>query len=87
MIDFDIRSNRILKDIDRKSFAYIVDGKTLGLIFKHNFQEQFRHICMQCDAVLCCRMSPSQKAQVNFALLDFFYISLNLLQIFEIKGG
>ena len=26
--------------------------------------EMFRDICMKCTAVLCCRMSPAQKAEV-----------------------
>jgi phospholipid-translocating ATPase len=47
-----------------RSFALIIDGGTLGILFHENFDEAFREICMKCDAVLCCRMSPAQKAQV-----------------------
>ena len=42
-----------------------MDGKTLGTIFKHKIESALRSVCMLCDAVLCCRMSPSQKASVS----------------------
>lgn len=61
--------NYIQKFKDKKTFAYVVDGKTLGYIFKFEFNEIFRDVCMRCDAVLCCRMSPSQKAQVDFYVI------------------
>ena len=47
-----------------RSFALTIDGGTLSVLFKENFDDPFREICMRCDAVLCCRMSPAQKAQV-----------------------
>ncbi len=47
------------------TFAFIVDGKTLGYVFKYKFENEFRDVCMGCDAVLCCRMSPAQKAEVK----------------------
>ena len=48
-----------------KPIAYVIDGKTLSYVLKFNFDQLFRDICMMCDAVLCCRMSPSQKAEVK----------------------
>lgn len=48
----------------KKSFAYIIDGKTLSYVFKFQLSDKLRDICEECDAVLCCRMSPSQKAEV-----------------------
>jgi phospholipid-translocating ATPase len=43
----------------------IIDGGTLGYMFKEvDLTDQFRDACMKCEAVLCCRMSPAQKAQV-----------------------
>ena len=55
----------------QRAFAYIVDGKTLSIVFKSNLDARFRDVCMQCEAVLCCRMSPLQKAQVQ-AVLSIF---------------
>lgn len=48
----------------KKSFALTIDGATLGILFNENLEIKFRDICMKCDAVLCCRMSPAQKALV-----------------------
>lgn len=47
-----------------KNFALVVDGQTLGLIFHHELDENFVELCSGCDAVLGCRLSPAQKAQV-----------------------
>jgi len=48
-----------------QSYAFIIDGQTLANIFDLSLENEFREISMKCDAVLCCRMSPSQKAQVR----------------------
>jgi magnesium-transporting ATPase (P-type) len=55
---------RINDSPDHKQFAYIIDGKTLKQVFNYELESHFRNLCMKCDAVLCCRMSPAQKAQV-----------------------
>lgn len=51
------------------SFAMIIDGETLANVFEHDLVDAFRDLALKCDSVLCCRMSPSQKALVN--LNDF----------------
>ena len=45
-------------------YALIIDGVTLGIVFSLDLQDALRDVCMQCVAVLCCRMSPAQKAEV-----------------------
>ena len=50
--------------LGNKSYALIIDGFTLGMVFENNLDIDLRDVCMQCVAVLCCRMSPAQKAQV-----------------------
>jgi magnesium-transporting ATPase (P-type) len=47
------------------SFALIVDGETLANIVEADLNETFKEIALKCDSVLCCRMSPSQKAYVR----------------------
>ncbi|KAH3688109.1 hypothetical protein WICPIJ_000880 [Wickerhamomyces pijperi] len=47
--------------------AIIVDGFTLAEIFADESQSlkiKFLLLCKQCKSVICCRVSPSQKAQV-----------------------
>lgn len=51
-----------------ESFALVIDGETLGFVFEMNVQETFSDIAEKCKAVLCCRMSPSQKAEVNLKI-------------------
>ena len=46
------------------SFALIIDGYTLSYLFEANLTDEFRNLSMKCDAVLCCRMTPAQKAQI-----------------------
>lgn len=46
------------------TYALIIDGFTLGRVFQADLEDEFRDVCMNCVAVLCCRMSPAQKAQV-----------------------
>jgi P-type E1-E2 ATPase len=46
-------------------FALIVDGGTLLHVFNDLLiRENFLKVCLRCEAVLCCRMSPKQKADV-----------------------
>ena len=49
----------------REPFALVIDGETLAYVFEMGFGERFREIAEKCEAVLCCRMSPSQKADVS----------------------
>ena len=46
--------------------AFIIDGLTLSILMKSNeLILDFINICiLKCNAVLCCRMSPSQKADI-----------------------
>ncbi|KAJ6260842.1 Phospholipid-transporting ATPase DNF1 [Drechslerella dactyloides] len=44
--------------------AVIIDGDTLRLVLNDAVKNDFLLLCKQCRAVLCCRVSPSQKAAV-----------------------
>ncbi|KTW27436.1 hypothetical protein T552_02414 [Pneumocystis carinii B80] len=46
------------------SYALVIDGDTLKLLLEKHFKDNFLLLCTQCKAVLCCRVSPSQKAAV-----------------------
>ncbi|XP_075446799.1 phospholipid-transporting ATPase IH isoform X7 [Ascaphus truei] len=56
---------------DIQDYGLIIDGAALSLIMKPredgssaNYREVFLEICRSCNAVLCCRMAPLQKAQI-----------------------
>ncbi|KAL1998752.1 hypothetical protein VTN02DRAFT_5633 [Thermoascus thermophilus] len=44
--------------------AVIIDGDTLNLMLEDDLQQKFLLLCKQCKSVLCCRVSPAQKAAV-----------------------
>lgn len=45
--------------------AVIIDGAALATVFESEaLQRKFLLLCKQCKSVLCCRVSPSQKAAV-----------------------
>ena len=46
-----------------QAHALVVDGKTLMLVMAER-KAIFASISHQCETVLCCRMSPLQKAQI-----------------------
>lgn len=44
--------------------AIIIDGDSLKLALDESVRRKFLLLCKQCRSVLCCRVSPSQKAAV-----------------------
>jgi phospholipid-transporting ATPase len=46
-------------------YALVIDGKALIYTLSVKLQERFLAVGLRCKAVLCCRVSPLQKAQVT----------------------
>ncbi|KAI9844794.1 MAG: hypothetical protein M1838_002030 [Thelocarpon superellum] len=44
--------------------ALVIDGDSLKLVLRDELRQRFLLLCKQCKSVLCCRVSPSQKAAV-----------------------
>jgi len=44
--------------------AIVIDGDSLKLVLEPRLKQKFLLLCKQCKAVLCCRVSPAQKAEV-----------------------
>jgi phospholipid-translocating ATPase len=44
--------------------ALVIDGDSLKLVLEEELRQKFLLLCKQCKSVLCCRVSPSQKASV-----------------------
>ncbi|XP_055915903.1 probable phospholipid-transporting ATPase IA isoform X3 [Eupeodes corollae] len=55
-----------LKNADVKgcNVALIVDGKTLKYALSCDLRRDFLELCITCRVVICCRVSPIQKAEV-----------------------
>jgi phospholipid-translocating ATPase len=43
-------------------FAVVIDGETLRFALDEGLKPMFLDLTTQCDTVVCCRVSPSQKA-------------------------
>lgn len=46
------------------NFGVVIDGDALKLALGDSLRIKFLLLCKQCKAVLCCRVSPAQKASV-----------------------
>ncbi|KAI3512526.1 hypothetical protein L1887_19842 [Cichorium endivia] len=47
------------------AFALIIDGKTLTYALEDDLKHQFLNLAVDCASVICCRVSPKQKALVT----------------------
>lgn len=57
-------ANNQLGASDYDSMALIIDGKSLGFALDKNLEKDFLNLAVLCKAVICCRVSPLQKALV-----------------------
>lgn len=53
-----------LNDVELDTLALIIDGKSLGYALESDLEEYLITIGKVCKAVICCRVSPLQKALV-----------------------
>lgn len=47
------------------AFALIIDGKTLTYALEDDMKHQFLALAVDCASIICCRVSPKQKALVT----------------------
>jgi len=55
------------------AFALIIDGKTLTYALEDEMKYQFLALAVDCASVICCRVSPKQKALV-FPLFPYAHV-------------
>lgn len=48
----------------QNNVALIVDGTTLKYALSCDLRREFLDLCISCQVVICCRVSPMQKAEV-----------------------
>ncbi|ODV88143.1 hypothetical protein CANARDRAFT_192996 [[Candida] arabinofermentans NRRL YB-2248] len=58
-----LNSNQLSED-DLNSLALVIDGKSLGFALEEDLEDMLLEIGVMCKAVICCRVSPLQKALV-----------------------
>lgn len=49
----------------KNDVALVVDGKTLTYAAGSDLKKDFLDLCLSCKVVVCCRVSPIQKAEVT----------------------
>lgn len=62
--DTELRAARRNHEAPAPTHAIVIDGDSLKLVLDEQVRRKFLLLCKQCKAVLCCRVSPSQKAAV-----------------------
>jgi phospholipid-translocating ATPase len=66
---------QIAQDADSDaSHALIIDGKSLMYALEDGMKKQLLDLAVQCASVICCRVSPKQKAQVRLQPVLFIFL-------------
>ncbi len=74
----------VSKDSDEDAaYALIIDGKALIYALADDMKNLFLRVAVLCASVVCCRVSPKQKALVtilvtNFLIWNFIYHFFNI---------
>lgn len=62
--DHDLALARKNHEPPAPTHALIIDGFTLRWVLDESVKQKFLLLCKQCKSVLCCRVSPAQKASM-----------------------
>ena len=62
--DEELKAARKNHEPPEPTHAIVIDGDSLKLMLTDELRQKFLLLCKQCKSVLCCRVSPSQKAAV-----------------------
>ena len=62
--DEELSAARLHHEPPAPTHALIIDGESLKLVLSDELRQKFLLLCKQCRSVLCCRVSPAQKAAV-----------------------
>lgn len=52
-------------------FAMVVDGRALEIALKSDVRDQFLQLAVNCASVICCRVSPKQKALITRLVKEY----------------
>ncbi|XVF25350.1 hypothetical protein REPUB_Repub13aG0205600 [Reevesia pubescens] len=52
-------------------FALVIDGKALEIALRGDVKDEFLHLAVNCASVICCRVSPKQKAQITRLVKEY----------------
>ena len=68
-----------LEEINDTVSALIIDGKAVNHVLDKDLEHQLMEISTKCASVICCRVSPKQKAMVSDLIFStnrvFYFIA------------
>jgi phospholipid-translocating ATPase len=62
--DEELKIAKTVHEPPPPTHALVIDGETLKLVLDERLKQKFLLLCKECRSVLCCRVSPAQKAAV-----------------------
>lgn len=62
--DEELKAAKVNHEPPAPTHALVIDGETLKLVLDDRLKQKFLLLCKECRSVLCCRVSPAQKASV-----------------------
>ena len=62
--DEELKAARKNHEPPGPTHAIVIDGDALKLVLEEELRQKFLLLCKMCKSVLCCRVSPAQKAAV-----------------------
>ncbi|KAH8811507.1 P-type ATPase-like protein [Xylogone sp. PMI_703] len=62
--DDDLKAAQKNHEPPAPTHALVIDGDSLKLVIHEQLRQKFLLLCKNCKSVLCCRVSPAQKAAV-----------------------
>ena len=62
--DEELKAARKNHEPPGPTHAIVIDGDALKLVLEEELRQKFLLLCKKCKSVLCCRVSPAQKAAV-----------------------
>ncbi|GMH43083.1 hypothetical protein BSKO_11005 [Bryopsis sp. KO-2023] len=62
-LEIEAKASRSLDGVSR--IGLVIEGAALAIALQPEYQDLFLDLCKHCRAVVCCRVSPIQKAQVT----------------------
>ncbi|KAI9198313.1 hypothetical protein LWI28_013685 [Acer negundo] len=56
---------------EHAAFGLVIDGKALEIALRSDVQDKFLQLAVNCASVLCCRVSPKQKALITRLVKEY----------------
>jgi magnesium-transporting ATPase (P-type) len=56
----------------------VVEGPSLEFALDHSLRNDFIELCCKCSSVICCRVSPMQKAEMVELVIEKNLLTLRM---------